>query len=79
MATLLKSLLGNGSKDAELTAEVRTAVQEMRQERSHCETLVKSARASLNRVQELGEPINEVCLFSRRCIFRSAMAVDRSL
>ena len=59
MATLLKSLLGNGSKDAELTAEVRTAVQEMRQERSHCETLVKSARASLNRVQELGEPIKK--------------------
>jgi DNA repair exonuclease SbcCD ATPase subunit len=57
MATLLKSLLGNGSKDAELTAEMRAAVQDMRQERSHCETLVKSARASLTRIQELGAPI----------------------
>ncbi len=57
MATLLKSLLGNGSKNEELTAEMRAAVEAMRQERSHCDTLVKSARASLTRIQELGEPI----------------------
>ena len=57
MATLLKSLLGNGSKDRELTDEMRAVLQEMRQERGHYETLVKSARTSVDRLQQLGEPI----------------------
>jgi chromosome segregation ATPase len=57
MAPLLKSLLGNGSRDRELTDEMRAVLEQIQQERSHCETLVKSARASLTRVQELGAPI----------------------
>jgi len=57
MATLLKSLLGNGSRDRELTDEMRAVLQEIRQERSHCETLVKSARTWVTRIQELSAPV----------------------
>lgn len=57
MAPLLKTLLGNGSKDRELTDEMRTVLQEIRQERSHCETLVKSARTWVTKLQELSAPV----------------------
>jgi chromosome segregation ATPase len=57
MAPLLKNLLGNSARDRELTDEMRAVLNQIRQERSHCEALVKSARASLNRVDELAAPI----------------------
>lgn len=57
MATLFKNLRGNGSRDAEQTEEMRIVLRDVRTERSHCEALVKSARASIARLQELGEPI----------------------
>lgn len=59
MAPLLRSLLGNGSRDQEMTDEMRVVLQEIRQERSHCEVLVKSARTSLTRIQELSGPITK--------------------
>lgn len=70
MSTLLKNLMGNGSRDQELTEEMRSVLNEMRQERGHCEALVKSARASLTRVQELRAPMtqtaNEMDALSKR-------------
>ncbi|MDH5198309.1 MAG: hypothetical protein OEY20_13790, partial [Gemmatimonadota bacterium] len=57
MAHLLKNLLGNGSRDQEMTDEMRAVLQEITQERSHCEVLVKSARTSLTRVGEMSAPI----------------------
>jgi chromosome segregation protein len=57
MAPLLKSLLGNGSKAQHLPEEMRGILHEMRQERAHFETLVKSARSSVDRLQDLGAPI----------------------
>jgi chromosome segregation ATPase len=36
---------------------MRAVLEQIRQERGHCETLVKSARASLSRIQEMGGPI----------------------
>jgi chromosome segregation ATPase len=59
MAPLLKSLLGNGSKERQLSDEMRAVLQEMKQERGHYETLVKSARTSVDRLQQLGEPISK--------------------
>jgi DNA repair exonuclease SbcCD ATPase subunit len=57
VATLLKSLIGNGTKERDLTDEMRAVLLEMRQERGQCEALAKSARASVTRAQELGGPI----------------------
>jgi chromosome segregation ATPase len=57
MAKLLKDWLGNSSRDHELSEEMRTVLREIRQERGLCEALVKSARASITRIQELSEPI----------------------
>ena len=57
MATLLRTLLGNGSSDTDHAGEMRAVLDELRQERGHCEALVKSARASVTRFQELGEPL----------------------
>ena len=62
MASVLKNLLGNGSngsgsKEMELTEEMRAVLREIKQERGLCEALVKSARASIERIQTLSEPI----------------------
>lgn len=57
MATLFKNLIGNGTRTPELTDEMRGILDEIRQERGHCEALVNSARASIHRFQELGEPL----------------------
>jgi len=57
MAPLLKSLLGNGSRDRELSEEMRAVLQDIRQERSHCETLVKSGRTWATKIQELSGPV----------------------
>jgi chromosome segregation ATPase len=58
MATLFRGMKGSGS--AQLTDEVRALLQQTTQEREHCEALIKSARASLTRVQELGRPMEQV-------------------
>ena len=57
MTPLLKSLLGNGSKDRELAEELRAVLEAMQRERSRCETIIQDVQASANRLQELGEPI----------------------
>src|SRR5258706_541004 len=57
MAPLLKSLLGNGSKDRELTDEMRAILNEMQQESSRYESLLHRARAPADRLQELAEPV----------------------
>lgn len=54
--TLLKNLLG-GSKNQELSEEMRNILEEMRQERSRFEALLENARTSADRITELGEPI----------------------
>jgi chromosome segregation ATPase len=58
MVTLFKGIMGNGS--AQLTDEVRAVLQQISQERGHCEALIKSARTSLTRVQEMGKPMEKV-------------------
>jgi len=60
MTPLLKSLLGNGSKDRELAEEMRSVLHEMQQERGRYEALIESVRASADRLQHLGEPIAKV-------------------
>jgi chromosome segregation ATPase len=57
MTPLLKSLLGNGSKDRELAEEMRAILHEMQQERGRHEALIQSVRDSADRLQQLGEPI----------------------
>jgi chromosome segregation ATPase len=57
MTSLLKNLLGNRSQDRELTDELRAALSEMQQERARYESLLGSVRASMQRLQELGEPL----------------------
>ena len=54
---MLKSFLGNGSKDRELSEEMRAVLQEMQQERGRFEVLVKSAHAAAERLKQLDEPI----------------------
>jgi chromosome segregation ATPase len=58
MATLFKNLLGNGSAP-ELTEDLRTILEEIGRERAHCDALVNSARASITRIHELGEPLEK--------------------
>src|SRR6185295_20186778 len=48
---------GNGSKDREHTEDMRTLLQEMRDERGRLEMLVKSAHAATERLKQLDEPI----------------------
>src|SRR2546425_3122469 len=57
MTPLLKNLLGNNSKDQEHTAELRALLDDLQQERRHCEALIHSVHASADRLQFLGEPI----------------------
>lgn len=57
MAPSLKSLLGGGSKDRELTEEMRAMLNEMQQERVRYEALLASVRSSSEHLQTLGEPI----------------------
>ena len=57
MAPLLKSLLGNGSKDRELAEEMRAVLQEMRQERERFQALVDSSSGAAERLAELNDPI----------------------
>lgn len=57
MTSLLKNLLGNRSQDRDLTDELRAALTEMQQERARYEALLGTIRASMQRFQELGEPL----------------------
>src|SRR5438445_3357170 len=57
MPPLLKNLLGNGPKDRELADEMHAVLQEMRQERERCQALIQNVHASVERLQQLGEPI----------------------
>jgi chromosome segregation ATPase len=57
MTPLLKSLLGNGSKDRELTEEMRAVVNQMQEERARCEAFIQSAHDASDRLQQLDEPI----------------------
>ena len=58
MTPLLKNLLGNGgAKDRETAEEMRALLDQMRQERARCETLVGSVTTATDRLHEIGDPI----------------------
>jgi len=57
---MLKNLLGNGSKDREAAEEMRHVLQEIQQERGRNETIVEKVRTSIERMQDIGEPITKV-------------------
>ena len=57
MASLFNRLVGNGSQDRELAEEMRTVIEEMRQERERFQMVFESSRAAADRLQQLGEPI----------------------
>jgi len=58
MAPLFQGLLGNSSKDKQLVEEMRAVVEEMRQERSRCESLIENAHAAEDRLRLLDDPIS---------------------
>jgi hypothetical protein len=49
MTPLLKNLLGNGARDRELAEEMRTVLDEIRQERTRYEKLVESSSSASRR------------------------------
>ncbi len=57
MAPLLKSLLGNGSRDREHAEEMRAILHDMQQERARYQTLLENTQAAAERLGQLGEPI----------------------
>lgn len=57
MTPLLKSLLGNGSKDRETAEEMRALLNDMQKERSRYEALVRNVETAADRLGQLGEPI----------------------
>ena len=57
MASLLKNLLGDSSKDRELAEDLRALLQEMRQERERFEALLRDSGTAADRLDQLGEPI----------------------
>jgi chromosome segregation ATPase len=57
MTPLLKSLLGDASKDRERAEEMRAILHEMQEERGRYETVLERALASADRLQQLGEPL----------------------
>ncbi|MFN8588984.1 MAG: hypothetical protein U0704_14430 [Candidatus Eisenbacteria bacterium] len=60
MAPLLRNLLGNATKDRELTDGLRAVLQEMQDERARYEAVLENVRASSIHLQTLGEPIARV-------------------
>ena len=56
MSPLLKSLLGNGSRDRELTDEMRAIVTEMQEKHDRYEALLRKVQSSAEKLQQLGEP-----------------------
>lgn len=58
MVPMLKSLLGNGSKDQQLIEEMRAVVEEMRHERGRCESLIERSQTAADRLRELEDPIS---------------------
>jgi chromosome segregation ATPase len=60
MASLLKNLLGDGSKDREFAEDLRTLLQQMRQERERFAALLHDSRAAADRLEQLDEPIARV-------------------
>ena len=60
MAPLLRNLLGNATKDRELTDGLRAVLQEMQDERARYEALLENVRASAVHLQTLGDPIAKV-------------------
>ena len=60
MASLLKNLLGDGSKDREFAEDLRALLREMRQERERFEALLHDSHAAASRIEQLGEPIARV-------------------
>jgi hypothetical protein len=57
MTSLLKNLLGSGTKDQEFADEMRAVLQNMQQERARCESLIEGVRSAGDNLQELSEPI----------------------
>src|SRR5207247_2666636 len=57
MKPLLKTLMGNGSRDQETLESVRTALAEIQKERERYEALVEGAKAGADRLKSLGEPL----------------------
>ena len=56
MSPLLKSLLGNGSRDRELTDEMKAIVAEMQEKHDRYEALLRKVQSSAEKLQQLGEP-----------------------
>ena len=57
MSPLLKSLLGNGSRDRELTDEMRAIVNQMQAKHDHYEDLVASSADNSPEAQSYLPPI----------------------
>ncbi len=57
MGPLLKNLLGNSSKDRELSEEMRAVLQQIQAERSRIEKLVDGAEPAAARLQDMVVPI----------------------
>lgn len=60
MASLLKNLLGSSSNDREIAEDLRTLLQEMRQERERFAALLQDSRAAADRLEQLDEPVARV-------------------
>ena len=56
---LLKNLFGDGSKDRELAEDMRTLLQEMRQEREKFAKLLETSHAAADTLHELVDPITQ--------------------
>ena len=57
---MLKNLLGNSTRDRELSAEVRAVLQEMREERERFEKLLATSGDAAETLTRLHEPIAQV-------------------
>src|SRR5262245_30356023 len=54
---LLKNLFGDGSKDRELTEDMRAVLKEMREEREKFARLLETSHSAADTLHELGDPI----------------------
>jgi chromosome segregation ATPase len=57
MASLLKNLFGDGSKDREFAEDLRALLQQVRRERERCEATINDSCATADRLEQLAEPV----------------------
>ncbi len=60
MASLLKNMFGDGSKDRESAEDLRVLLQQIRQERERFAALLHDSHAAADRLEQLDEPIVRV-------------------